>query len=189
MAISESSEHTESGFRRIPRHNLRSLSISGTRSTSSTRSATGCGSGNGSGSGSGGTKFGSLGNNRTTNSGNMEYAWMEPRHDPIVTDTNLAEIDFEDFRNEDLAYAFSCGVRNKQLSFVFTSLSFWQHVAIDVAWNFSFWNVNNKPLTRSFFRDKGIGCDTEELWHCGTAGLVFSKRRERRIEGEREQSG
>ena len=42
--------------------------------------------------------------------GNMEYAWLEPRHDPIATDTNLAEIDFEDFRNEDLAYAFSCGV-------------------------------------------------------------------------------
>ena len=43
--------------------------------------------------------------------GTMEYAWMEPRpHDPIVTDTNLAEIDFENFRNEDLAYAFSCGV-------------------------------------------------------------------------------
>ena len=41
---------------------------------------------------------------------NMEYAWLEPRHDPIATDTNLAEIDFEDFRNEDLAYAFSCGV-------------------------------------------------------------------------------
>ena len=37
------------------------------------------------------------------------YGWLEPpRHDPIVTDTNLAEIDFEDFRNEDLAYAFSC---------------------------------------------------------------------------------
>ena len=42
---------------------------------------------------------------------NMEYDWMEPKRDPIVTDTNLAEIDFEDFRNEDLAYAFSCGVR------------------------------------------------------------------------------
>ena len=40
----------------------------------------------------------------------MEYAWLEPKHDPIATDTNLAEIDFEDFRNEDLAYAFSCGV-------------------------------------------------------------------------------
>ena len=37
--------------------------------------------------------------------------WLDaPRHDPIATDTNLAEIDFEDFRNEDLAYAFSCGV-------------------------------------------------------------------------------
>ena len=41
----------------------------------------------------------------------MEYAWLEPKRDPILTDTNLAEIDFEDFRNEDLAYAFSCGVR------------------------------------------------------------------------------
>ena len=41
---------------------------------------------------------------------NMEYAWLEPRHDPIATDTNLAEIDFEDFKNEDLAFAFSCGV-------------------------------------------------------------------------------
>lgn len=40
----------------------------------------------------------------------MEYTWLEPKHDPIATDTNLAEIDFEDFRNEDLAYAFSCGV-------------------------------------------------------------------------------
>ncbi|XP_059082222.1 uncharacterized protein LOC131879802 isoform X2 [Tigriopus californicus] len=39
----------------------------------------------------------------------MDYTWMEPHHDPIATDTNLAEIDFEDFRNEDLAYAFSCG--------------------------------------------------------------------------------
>ena len=44
-------------------------------------------------------------------SDSMEYAWLEPRgHDPIATDTNLAEIDFENFRNEDLAYAFSCGV-------------------------------------------------------------------------------
>jgi len=33
------------------------------------------------------------------------------RHDPIATDTNLAEIDFEDFKNEDLAFAFSCEVR------------------------------------------------------------------------------
>merc|ERR1711974_450237 len=39
----------------------------------------------------------------------MEYAWLEPRHDPIATDTNFAEIDFENFKNEDLAYAFSCG--------------------------------------------------------------------------------
>ena len=46
---------------------------------------------------------------------NLDYAWLEPRHDPIATDTNLAEIDFEDFRNEDLAYAFSCGVRARQL--------------------------------------------------------------------------
>ena len=44
------------------------------------------------------------------NDNNMEYAWLEPRHDPIATDTNLAEIDFEDFKNEDLAFAFSCGV-------------------------------------------------------------------------------
>eukprot|EP00095_Tigriopus_kingsejongensis_P007243 maker-scaffold435_size171904-snap-gene-0.29 protein:Tk07243 transcript:maker-scaffold435_size171904-snap-gene-0.29-mRNA-1 annotation:"hypothetical protein KGM_08503" len=41
--------------------------------------------------------------------GTMEYTWLEPHHDPITTDTNLAEIDFEDFRNEDLVYAFSCG--------------------------------------------------------------------------------
>ena len=63
---------------------------------------------------------------------NMEYAkaaWIHEigsrphesaltNHDPIITDTNLAEIDFEDFRNEDLAYAFSCGVR------------FWKHTHI-----------------------------------------------------------
>ncbi len=46
----------------------------------------------------------------STDCANMEYAWLEPRHDPIATDTNLAEIDFENFKNEDLAYAFSCGV-------------------------------------------------------------------------------
>ena len=39
-----------------------------------------------------------------------QYAWLEPRHDPIVRDTNFAEIDFENFKNDDLAYAFSCGV-------------------------------------------------------------------------------
>ena len=47
----------------------------------------------------------------------MEYAWLEPRHDPIVTDTNFAEIDFENFKNEDLAYAFSCGVSEKSFFF------------------------------------------------------------------------
>ena len=51
-----------------------------------------------------------------SNSSRMEYGWLEPKHDPIATDTNLAEIDFEDFRNEDLAYAFSCGVRIKRQS-------------------------------------------------------------------------
>ena len=29
----------------------------------------------------------------------MDYTWLEPRHDPIATDTNLAEIDFENFKN------------------------------------------------------------------------------------------
>ena len=58
----------------------------------STATATAAGSGSGSGSGVA-----------------MEYNWP---HDPIATDTNLAEIDFEDFRNEDLVYAFSCGVRS-----------------------------------------------------------------------------
>ncbi|CAF2740249.1 RUSC2 [Lepeophtheirus salmonis] len=48
-------------------------------------------------------------NSSSCGGGKMEYAWLEPRHDPIITDTNLAEIDFEDFRNEDLVYAFSCG--------------------------------------------------------------------------------
>ena len=41
-------------------------------------------------------------------------------HDPIITDTNLAEIDFEDFRNEDLAYAFSCGVRKQSCNYFVT---------------------------------------------------------------------
>ena len=65
---------------------------------------------------------------------NMEYAsnaaWIHEigsrgsqmesaltHHDAIITDTNLAEIDFEDFRNEDLAYAFSCGVSRLQISY------------------------------------------------------------------------
>ncbi len=53
--------------------------------------------------------------------GTMDYAWMEPKHDPIATDTNLAEIDFEDFRNEDLAYAFSCGVSENLSSVPFSA--------------------------------------------------------------------
>ena len=52
----------------------------------------------------------SAGGRSSGDNDNMEYAWLEPRHDPIATDTNLAEIDFEDFKNEDLAFAFSCGV-------------------------------------------------------------------------------
>lgn len=181
MAISESSEHTESGFRRIPRHNLRSLSISGTRSTSSSRSATGCG---GNGSGGGGTKFGSLGNNRTTNSGsggNMEYAWLEPRHDPIATDTNLAEIDFEDFRNEDLAYAFSCGVSNSALSFFFLNilLRFCFGNMLFGARNFI---VERKQQAVDPFASIRDRVDWKNY---GTAGLVFSKQ----IERGREQSG
>jgi hypothetical protein len=43
----------------------------------------------------------------------MEYGWP-PAHDALVADANLAEIDFEDFRNEDLAYAFSCEVTSPQ---------------------------------------------------------------------------
>ncbi len=51
---------------------------------------------------------------RPASDGNMDYGWLEGgKHDPIATDTNLAEIDFEDFRNEDLAYAFSCGVSQR----------------------------------------------------------------------------
>ena len=45
-------------------------------------------------------------------------------HDPIITDTNLAEIDFEDFRNEDLAYAFSCGVRQQSCCSYFVTFSY-----------------------------------------------------------------
>jgi len=49
--------------------------------------------------------------------------WLEqPKHDPIATDTNLAEIDFEDFRNEDLAYAFSCGVSHREGGGIFPSV-------------------------------------------------------------------
>ena len=38
----------------------------------------------------------------------MEYNWLTS-HDPITIDANLAEIDFDDFKNEDIqnAYAFS----------------------------------------------------------------------------------
>ena len=40
--------------------------------------------------------------------GSMEYNWLTS-HDPITIDANLAEIDFDDFKNEDIqnAYAFS----------------------------------------------------------------------------------
>ena len=66
-------------------------------------------SGVGDGSAGGGGVSGDSGN--ATMNNHEAYGWLEqPRHDPIATDTNLAEIDFEDFRNEDLAYAFSCGV-------------------------------------------------------------------------------
>ena len=48
----------------------------------------------------------------------MEYNWLTS-HDPITIDANLAEIDFDDFKNEDIqnAYAFSLQ------SYVSTSLS------------------------------------------------------------------
>ena len=59
-----------------------------------------------------------------TSTSNMEYNWLEPKHDPIATDTNLAEIDFEDFRNEDLAYAFSCGVRDISQTFFLKKIFF-----------------------------------------------------------------
>ena len=69
----------------------------------------------GEGAGGGGVS-GDSGN--ATMNNHEAYGWLEqPRHDPIATDTNLAEIDFEDFRNEDLAYAFSCGVSQRMHSF------------------------------------------------------------------------
>ena len=38
----------------------------------------------------------------------MDYNWLGD-HDPITIDANLAEIDFDDFKNEDIqnAYAYS----------------------------------------------------------------------------------
>jgi hypothetical protein len=71
----------------------------------------------------------------------MEYAWLEPRHDPIATDTNLAEIDFEDFKNEDLAFAFSCGVSqylNRNLSIPGNITSNWLLKKFAHALNFKF---------------------------------------------------
>ena len=52
----------------------------------------------------------------------MDYGWLEESRDPIATDTNLAEIDFENFRNEDLAYAFSCEVRIQHKFSILTAL-------------------------------------------------------------------
>ena len=41
----------------------------------------------------------------------MDYNWLTSggEHDPMTIDANLAEIDFDDFKNEDIqnAYAFS----------------------------------------------------------------------------------
>lgn len=41
----------------------------------------------------------------------MDYNWLTSvgDHDPITIDANLAEIDFDDFKNEDIqnAYAYS----------------------------------------------------------------------------------
>ena len=41
----------------------------------------------------------------------MDYNWLTSAgdHDPITIDANLAEIDFDDFKNEDIqnAYAYS----------------------------------------------------------------------------------
>ena len=41
----------------------------------------------------------------------MDYNWLTSGcdHDPMTIDANLAEIDFDDFKNEDIqnAYAFS----------------------------------------------------------------------------------
>merc|ERR1719192_2549235 len=45
---------------------------------------------------------------RTSSTNTMDYNWLGS-HDPITYDANLAEIDFDDFKNEDIqnAYAFS----------------------------------------------------------------------------------
>ena len=90
----------------------------------------------------------------------MEYAnaaWMHEvgsrphesaltNHDPIITDTNLAEIDFEDFRNEDLAYAFSCGV-----SFFFSLIAYFDKLII-----YHFGSAINYELYFIIFRRKNL---------------------------------
>jgi len=46
---------------------------------------------------------------RHTDTTSMDYNWLQDCHDPITIDANLAEIDFDDFKNEDIqnAYAYS----------------------------------------------------------------------------------
>ena len=75
----------------------------------------------------------------------MEYNWLTS-HDPITIDANLAEIDFDDFKNEDIqnAYAFSLQsyvsismdnlLKTSLSSYLWgCSLPFWQRM---LAWDF-----------------------------------------------------
>ena len=82
----------------------------------------------------------------------MEYNWLTS-HDPITIDANLAEIDFDDFKNEDIqnAYAFSLqsyvsismdGLLKKEPEFLSLGLQF-AFLASYVALGFFF---SNKTL-------------------------------------------
>ena len=42
----------------------------------------------------------------------MDYNWLGPDHDPIAIDANLAEIDFDDYKNEDLQNAFAFSLQS-----------------------------------------------------------------------------
>ena len=53
-------------------------------------------------------EYTNLGEGIDKRNSSMDYNWLGS-HDPITIDANLAEIDFDDFKNEDIqnAYAYS----------------------------------------------------------------------------------
>lgn len=59
----------------------------------------------------------------------MDYNWLGD-HDPITIDANLAEIDFDDFKNEDLQNAYAYSLQSYVSFYMYLNSFAWFKVVI-----------------------------------------------------------